>query len=368
MDFFKEDRAVISAVWYMMKLGFALINGRKTKTQLHLRPTATSAENVYQMETQDCPRETLNACLYDDGAMEPFCTSIPAKLLYPEVGGTKRFQTNATASTGEHTVFQKLNECLEKSGAMKPFRSMLDPELLQEASDDPEENRSAITSGISRTESDGCVSPTSSVYSTDLSSCLSNNLSHSRKQSWATSIDSLQEHDKGSQLPIDGLHVSATSDEVDVDSTFLSEYQHYHDLITIKSTASHCDTSKAASDQRETMNEDTKEPHNTARPDQADTEDSESEYSAHDEMATNEHDVANHFNEEMPQIVEESFAADESSLWGPTATGPGRDCFHCLPKALAPEFTVGAVCDDGDSSGDEHHEDSSEHELEEEQG
>ncbi|ROW03838.1 hypothetical protein VPNG_07266 [Cytospora leucostoma] len=334
--------------------------------------------------------------------MEPFRSSIPVELLYPEVGGTERFHTNAAASTVQHTVFHKLNECLDNAGAMEPFRSMFEPELLQEDPDDHEENGSAITDGRSRTESDGRVSPTSSTHSTDHSSW-SNNLSHSRKSSWATSIDSFQEHEKAPQLPVDGTHVLATSNEVDMGSTFLSEYQHYHDLISKESTAFHGTTSKADSDHIEVLHEVMEEPQYTARPDEADTDDSGSEYSAQDETATDEHDVANHFTEEMPHIIEESFAADDSSLYEddsailPPAspeeaaawahsncpTDPNgtklkiltdhngleyvlyRDCFHCLPKALAPEFTVGAVCDDGDSNGDEHHEDSSEQEPEE---
>ncbi|KUI66937.1 hypothetical protein VM1G_02454 [Cytospora mali] len=401
MDFFKEERAVLSAIVHTLKLGFTMATSKKTKTMPHISLDGTKKlpATTPQLQTQPPLSRTLHSCLYQNGAMVPFHSLFKAPFLSSVAENIESPVTAPIFQEKNQHEFHILTSTLYDGGAMTPFHAMFEPELLQGASVGAESSLTGITSSI---HSDGRSSPTQSTSSSHFSYLRSDSLPNTRRTSWATSID-LSQKEEGSQLSVD--HKTVTGDPKDdrEEPCVLSEFQYYSHFITAESPALHKITSEDYSsvndltpDTREVTDKSDTEIQYEARPEEVASEDSDLESFAQGETAALEDDMEIiSACEETSCLAEDSIVGDESSIYddGSEAflpaspeeaaawahshcpTNPdgtrikilkdqsGReyilyhDCFHCLPKELAPEFSVDIDDEDGEGSGDDRGED-----------
>ena len=100
MDFFKEERAVLSAIFNTLKIGFTIAMGKKatslpnlsskavaTADEQHLKLDGTKSSPINTAHWQTRAREvsSLNSRLYKNGAMAPFHLLFNATLLSPRM-------------------------------------------------------------------------------------------------------------------------------------------------------------------------------------------------------------------------------------------------------------------------------------------
>lgn len=423
MGFFKEERAVLSAIFHTMKSGFTMAMSKMTTALPHPSPkaiatdaqhpkldgTKSSSTNIQQWQYQARAMSSLNSCLYKNGAMVPFHWLFQSTILSPHAVNFESPTTASICLERQHSSFNTLNLAIHTGGAMTPFHSMFETGLLQGPSDHAE---SSTTDGNSSIESDDHISPTSSFYSSSTSSSDSDNLPHTRRSSWATTIDSSREEDDASKLSVEHMEVTTKQSDVTEDSGVLFEFQHYHHLVTVESPELHSNASDDSSSMSDftndtcsqITNESCEEIQYEARPEELALKDSHLECLAHDEVATAKAGAAvcaGKEAEETPYLAEESFVGDESSMYEDHVSPPAspeeaaawahshcptnpegtkikilkdqhgqehvlyHDCFHCLPKELAPEFSIGVNDEETESNCDENFDDDSDDNHEE---
>lgn len=464
MDFFKEERAVLSAIFSTLKLGFTMALGKKTTSlpQLSPKTIATADEqhrkpdgtklpptNTIQWQVRTRELSSLNSSLYENGAMAPFHSLFDAALLSPRADDLERSSRSSICPEPLNSSFDRLNSSIHNDGAMIPFRAsfpaellsldedvakgcntdaapselqesayhdnlnislenggsmtpsymMLGPDLLQ---DDSDSSGSLTTDGNSTTDSDGHTSPTLSFYASHLSSSASDNLPNTRKSSWATTIDSSGDEDYDTKLSTEHMNVIANPSDVTKETNLLVEYQHYNHLITVESPGYYSttsDDSPSASDSTHDTSQITNESEDDIKyvgtPEEVAPEDPIFESYEQDEASAVEDKAAICVAEEKYCLAEESLVGDESSMYedGSSASLPAspeeaaawahshcptnpegtrvkilkdqhgqeyvlyHDCFHCLPKTMAPEFADEVDDESAGSSGDENFED-----------
>jgi hypothetical protein len=410
MGFFKAERAVVSAIFHIMKLGFTMAMGEKTTAQPHPSPetitttdvdvqhakldgTKSSSKNIQQLQDQALVVSSLDSCLYKNGAMVPFHCLFETTLLSPDADYFESYTTASTCLENQSSAFNVLNLAIHNGGAITPFHAMFEPGLLQDPSDHTE---SSTTDDDTSTGVDGRISPTSSSYSSHITFSESDNLPHTRRSSWATTIDSSREEEHA-------LKLSAEYMEVTEEPCVLFEYQHYHHLITVESPDLHSNASDDSSisdytnDTWQITNESSEENRYEERHEEIALQDSHLQCLAHGEIATAEVEAATCAGEYTTYPAEENLVGDESSMYedGSEVSLPAspeeaaawahshcpanpegtkikilkdqhgqeyvlyHDCIHCLPKELAPEFFDGASDEDMESESDENFEDDS---------
>lgn len=416
MNFLREERAVLSAVLNTLKLGFKMAMGKKVKVaSLSRQPreiiaaadeqhnkadgTTPSPETSIQWSAQAFILSSLNACLYKDGAMAPFRSMFDAALLSTCGEDLNSPFTISIFSGPPKASFEKFGLSLHNDGMVTPFHTMFDPELLH---DEPHGSESLTTYGNPATDSEGRTSPTSSFYGGHLSSAMSDSLPNSRRSSWATTIDSSRAEDEATKVPAEHVDVNAEPSNITEEPGVLLGYEHYQHLITVESpdyysTAS--DDSGSVADIAQTTchtaDDSEEEAEEEAHVAKIASENPDLEYLEQDEITTTiEHNTAACDAEEQACLADESFIGDESSMYedGCDASPPAspeeaaawahslcptnpegtkvkvledrhgqeyvlyHDCFHCLPRRLAPEFAdefdVGDVegCSDDDEN------------------
>ncbi|KUI59966.1 hypothetical protein VP1G_07202 [Cytospora mali] len=363
MDFLKEERAVLSAIVHTLKLGFTMATSKITKTLPHLSLDGTKKlpATVPQLQTQALLPRTLNSCLYKNGAMVPFPSLFKGAFLYPVADNN---ECSVTASLFEEThehEFHILTSTLYDGGAMTPFHAMFEPELFQGVSVGAESSLTDITSSI---HSDGRSSPTQSTSSSYF-------------------ID-FSQGEEASHLSVDHKTVTGEPKDDREEPSVLYEYQYYSHFITAESPDLCNFTSEDSSsmrdftpDTREVIDMSDTEIQYEARPEEVASEDSDLESLAQGETAVLEDDMKVCDYEQAFYLAEESIVGDESSMYDdgskaflpaspeeaaawahshcPTNPDGSRikilkdqsgreyilyhDCFHCLPKELAPEFS-----------------------------
>lgn len=407
MGFFKAERAVMSAMFHIMKLGFKMAMGKKTTALPHPSPralttsdaqqpklddTKSSSKNIQKWQYQARVMSSLNSCLYKNGAMVPFHCLFETTLLSPSADYFESSTTKSTCLENQKSSFNVLNLAIHNGGAMTPFHAMFEPGLLQDPSDHTE---SFTTDDDTSTGVDGRISPTSSSYYSHITFSESENLPHTRRSSWATTIDLSREED--------ALKLSAEHMEVTEESCVLLDYQHYHHFITVESPDLHSNASDDSSvsdftnDTWKVTNESSEEIQYEARPEEIVLKDSNLQCFEHGEVATAEFEAVICAGEDATCPADENLVGDESSMYedGSEVPPPAsreeaaawahshcptnpegtkikilkdqhgkeyvlyRDCVHCLPKELAPEFSDGASDEGTESECDENFEDDS---------
>ena len=418
MFFLKEEIAVLSAIYHTLKLGFGMIANKKTQALSHRSSTATASENAQNRKHNDSehwsldglqlrvqPRwaSPLDICLNKNGAMIPFRSLFDDALLSSEMGHTESSARELTHSKTKTSSLAALNSSLYDGGAMESFSSSFpagllcpDAESTSTTSAAAEDFQSPVTDEFISSGSDGRASPTSSIYSSELSSGVSNSLHHSRKSSLATSIDFPRETDL-SQLSANRTNEFAEASNPCEDLGLYSEAQHHHHHIKValptmqNAVSSHTAAGEdSVQDVFHSMNH--KEELSGEPLDEVlDIEDPGLESLGEGRAANTADDCLVTAGEEASHLIEESSMLDESSIYqdicGASAPASaeeatawahshcpvnphgtkikiltdqqGRefvlyhDCYHCLPIQLCPEY-AGEL--------DEHDEDTAERE------
>ncbi|KAJ0117486.1 hypothetical protein J7T55_003902 [Diaporthe amygdali] len=319
-------------------------------------------------------------CLSGSGAWASFCTSFPDEFLWEGIERGEYADREYSRMSDPHSPCH-LNIHTPGSDSMILFRKMFDDQCRGIKDSD----LYGLVANISSMNINGCTSPSLSSVSVENCSSLSSSLTSSRRSSWATSISTSHdgENDQKSAYFHTKFDLESVRTEDDLD--LLKDFQHYHKLIDKGTPQNYHNRCIGAERTSQLGNEDVLTPetaesisanfaHVAGRDVVSDGQKaSVIKAVCHIEAKHTQPNNAPAFNSHGTATP--SSPPAEAAAWAHSychadpefaklklLTDDGgreyvlyRDCFHCVPIELAPEFVraveadeygCGTMCDD----------------------